>query len=135
MIKPAKLACSPTDTNVEVIAIGNGLMHPKAQDITPTLQYVQMKTIAKRKCFLYHPIFAYRRSILCTQGEDEHSVCRGDGGGPLIDAKSQNLVGIASFGSHLNKCNGAPQPFTHVPDYIEWIDNTTGLDVCNKEVD
>lgn len=124
---------------MDVIAIGNGSIHPTAEDvaskwtknIAPILQFAHMKTLSKNKCFLHHPIVAFRKSIICTKGKEEQSVCRGDLGSPLIDAKSQKLVGISSFGSHLNKCNGTPQLFTHAPEYIEWIGKMTGV-ACKK---
>lgn len=125
-IQPVNLACSSTNNNVNVIAIGNGLVHTKADDIAPILQYASMRTVSKERCSQYIPIPPFRKSIICAKGIENQSVCRGDSGGPLIDASNLNLVGIASFGSHLNNCNG-PQSFTHVPKYIQWIEDIAGV--------
>jgi secreted trypsin-like serine protease len=46
-------------------------------------------------------------------------VCSGDSGGPLIDPKG-NLVGVTSFGA-LGCVPGAPNCFTAVPSYTDWI--------------
>ncbi len=52
-------------------------------------------------------------------------VCSGDSGGPMVDAAG-NQVGITSFGAL--GCNpGAPNCFTSIPSYRQWIADNTGV--------
>lgn len=112
VIKPIGLACSSSN-DVDVIAIGNGLTNENAdEDVAPVLQYALMKTISKFKCFPYLPVVAFRKSIICSMGNEMQSICQGDSGGPLIETQSRHLVGITSFGSyHFGCMHGAPQGF------------------------
>lgn len=132
VIQPVNLACS-SNIGVDVIVMGNGLLHAKSKDIAPTLQYVHMKTISKKQCFPYMPITAFRKTVICAKGEENQSICDGDGGSPLIEAASQNLVGIAAFRSKDYSCDsGAPNAFTHVSLYLPWIEQITGV-TCKKD--
>lgn len=125
-IKPVNLACS-TSNDSNVIAIGNGLMNSKEKTLAPTLQFAHMKTVSKLKCAPFHPIAAFRDSIICAQGDKKQSICKGDDGGPLIDSKSLSLLGISLDGS----CGGTPQIFIRLPKFIQWIEATTGITCRN----
>lgn len=108
VIQPIHFPCSTTSNGVDVIAIGNGLMHTKDVNIAQTLQYTELKTVSLLKCLPYHPFMAFRETIICSKGEEKKSTCAGDSGGPLIE--NQNLVGITSAGSALFGCErGVPQ--------------------------
>lgn len=108
VIKPISLACK-SKNNVDVIAIGNGLIHPKHDGMPWILQYTYMKTLPKVKCFPYLPIVAFRDGIICAHGDDKQSICDGDSGGSLMEARSRKLIGITSFSSTFFGCNGFPQ--------------------------
>lgn len=108
VIKPVNLGCTSSN-NVEAVAIGNGLMHSKDKDLAPILQYAHLKTISLLQCVPFFPIVAFRKSVICSKGLQKQSVCNGDSGGPLIEAKSQNLIGITSFGSAFGCELGLPQ--------------------------
>lgn len=56
--------------------------------------------------------------------------CRGDSGGPLVcpnDSGFFSVVGIVSFGDKL--CNEKPTVLTEVSKYIDWIRETTNLNL------
>lgn len=109
VIQPISIACS-LNTDVDVIAIGNGLTHAEADDLSDTLQFAYMKTISKFKCFLSLFMVSFHKSMICAKGEENQSICKGDSGGPLIEAKSRSLVGISSFlSSHYGCGEGIAQ--------------------------
>lgn len=57
-------------------------------------------------------------SSLCALTAQEHGLCVGDDGGPLI--LNGQLVGIASY--YVNECGyGYPDVFTRVSSYMGWI--------------
>lgn len=130
VIKPVGLACS-SSYNVDVVAIGNGLMHTNDKDLAPILQYAPLKTISLLRCVPFFPMIAFRKSVICSKGLKKQSICNGDSGGPLIEAKSKNLIGISSFGSAFGCGIGLPQGFTRVSAYLPWIKKVTGID-CKK---
>lgn len=112
------------------MAIGNGVMNLKKKAFASTLQYAHMKTVSKVKCFPFLPIMALNKGIICSEGEEKQSICKGDTGGALIDTKNQTLVGISSSVSKFG-CGSAPQAFTHVPEFIQWIETTADV-TCKK---
>lgn len=60
------------------------------------------------------------------------SSCQGDSGGALvIDDGSGNFVqqGIVSFGPNVCNAAGLPTVYTRVSSYINWLEQTTGLDL------
>lgn len=124
LIQPANLACPSSKKYTDMIAIGNGLLPTNAEYIAPTLQYAHMKRVSKKTCFLYVPTVAFRKGIICAEGKENESIC--NSGGPLMDASSQNLVGISSFRS-LYGCGDKPQAFTRTSKYLQWIEETTGV--------
>lgn len=130
VIKPVSLGCTSSN-NVDAVAIGNGLMHTGDKDLAPILQYAPLKTISLLRCVIFYPIVAFRKSIICSKGEQKQSICNGDSGGPLIEAKSRNLIGISSFGSAFGCEIGLPQGFTRVSAFLPWIKEVTGVE-CKK---
>lgn len=133
IIKPVKLACA-SKSNVDVVAIGNGLMDTNDKTIAPTLQYTYLKTISQLQCVIDFPIIAFRKSVICARGVQQRSVCRGDSGGPLVSANSGALIGISDF-VNIQGCNlGFPQGFSNVPSHLEWIEKVTGVSECEQEI-
>lgn len=129
IIKPVSLACT-SNNDVDVIAIGNGIMDSKIKELAPILQYVHLKTVSLTTCVPYFPIIAFRKTVICSKGDGKRSICNGDSGGPLIEATSRNLIGVSSFGSALG-CGTAPQGFTRVTEYLKWIEEVTSI-TCKK---
>lgn len=60
---------------------------------------------------------------ICVTSGYGSGVCNGDSGGPIVLAKSNIQVGIASW---VAGCAGAlPDVFTRVSNYTSWIYNNT----------
>lgn len=129
-IQPVAIACS-SNKNLDVVAIGNGLMHDSDKTIASTLQYTSLKTVSILKCLPSFPFLLFRKNVICVKGEGKRSACRGDSGGPLISAEKKALVGLTSFGSGLGCEHGFPQGFTKVSSHLEWIMKVTGIG-CQK---
>lgn len=127
-IKPVNLACN-ANRNMDVIAIGNGLMHTNDKTIAPILQWAPLKTISQFECLPKFPFLLFRKSVICARGADKESTCRGDSGGPLVSKKDTSLVGLTSFGSAEGCELGIAQGYTQLQSYLPWIGKTTGIEV------
>lgn len=69
----------------------------------------------------YGPSIDFSTKI-CIDAANGHGTCNGDSGGPLMDQSSPRmLVGITSFGSTAGCESGAPDCFTSVPSFRQWI--------------
>lgn len=131
VIKPISFACSPpSDSGLDVIAIGNGGRKNFDTIMPRTLQYTELKTISTLSCLRTFPFLVFRRSVVCVKGEDLRSVCNGDSGGPLISS-SNSLIGLTSFGSRKGCEEGDAQVFTGISKYAEWIKEVSGVE-CRK---
>lgn len=79
------------------------------------------------------PTAGGRDSVVCVGG-DGKNVCKFDSGGPLIDQKTGQLIGIASWvipgpewePGRAIQCNQAPSVFTRVGSYIPFITENLG---------
>lgn len=50
----------------------------------------------------------------------------------MVDAKTLNLIGISMFATPAYGCEyNAPQGFVHIPAYLSWIEQNTGIK-CKK---
>lgn len=125
-IQPVKLAHNVRG-NLNVVAIGNGVLNTTDKTIAPILQHANLTITSWLRCQLSFPILMFRKSVICAKGNEKQSVCFGDSGGPLIDKKSRALVGVASFVSGSGCNHGFPQGFTNIPSYIYWIKTITGI--------
>lgn len=130
-INPVKLACSSA-SNLNVIAIGNGLMHTSSTELAPILQFTSLKTVPMWKCLSDFPFLLFRKSVICVRGVQQRSSCRGDSGGPLVASDNGALVGLTSFGSSEGCHLGYPQGYTNISSYLEWIKQVTGISDCQK---
>lgn len=131
VIKPIPFACSSSsDSGVDVIAIGNGMMRDNDYDIPPILQYTELKTISRFSCLKAYKFLIFRRSVVCVKGEKKNGVCSGDSGGPLITLDN-TLLGLTSFGSPKGCEVGAPDVFTRISKYSNWIKDASGVE-CKK---
>lgn len=108
--------------------MGNGKRHQGDKTISPVLQYAPMKTISEIACYITFPAARFRKSI-CAKGDGMQSICGGDSGGPLIDAKSHCLIGIASYATGCDR--GLPQGFTQISLHLPWIKKITGI-TCKR---
>lgn len=132
-IQPVSLACSSAN-KLNVIAIGNGLMHTDDKTIAPTLQYTHLETISLLKCLLKYPTIGFRKSVVCARGVQQRSTCQGDSGGPLVSANSGALIGLTSFGAAKGCHLGYPQAYTRIASYLEWIEEVTDISDCKNDL-
>ncbi|XP_059611161.1 chymotrypsin-like protease CTRL-1 [Phlebotomus argentipes] len=81
-----------------------------------------LRLITRTECKVSYPI--YPPTIFCAEDEGEppiSAVCQGDSGGPVamtMEGKTVQ-VGLVSFGS--TECNNAPQGFTNLAMFHDWI--------------
>ncbi|CAN0416139.1 unnamed protein product [Lampetra planeri] len=104
-----------------------------------TLQQVKLPFISYAKCSSNEYWGTTVKPSMVCAGDNLHSVCNGDSGGPLNckTDRGWEVHGIASFVSSLG-CNfyAKPSVFTRVSDYNPWITSITGMQfpttVCNS---
>lgn len=130
-VKRVKMACFLPGL-ISVTTIGNGLVNVTSKGVAPILQFTSLETITFSKCLKYFPFLGMRKSVICAKGKEEHGVCFGDSGGPLIDNKSGALVGVTSFVSIDGCIPGHPQGFSYVPIFFKWIKRVTGITECQS---
>lgn len=66
-------------------------------------------------------------NVFCA-ADQMSKTCRGDSGGPVIDAIG-NVVGIVSWGKNRCTNDGLPGVYTRVSAYADWIDSVIGGDL------
>lgn len=92
------------------------------------LQYAELNIISNAECR-----YTFNKYIdptkICVATKDGESTCDGDSGGPLVLASSHVQVGIVSFGTWMGCSAPAPDVFTRVSSYLDWIKETTGVSV------
>ncbi|XP_078476346.1 elastase-1-like [Lampetra planeri] len=95
-----------------------------------TLQQVKLPFISYAKCSSNEYWGTTVKPSMVCAGDNLHSVCNGDSGGPLNckTDRGWEVHGIASFVSSLG-CNfyAKPSVFTRVSDYNPWITSITGM--------
>ncbi|XP_054084644.1 serine protease 1-like [Zeugodacus cucurbitae] len=90
------------------------------------LQYAELNIISNALCRKTFNQYIDPTKI-CVATQNGESTCDGDSGGPLVLASSRVQIGIVSFGSSLGCSSPAPDVFTRVTSYMDWIKETTGV--------
>lgn len=128
-IQPACLPGPEPEFNDEVIIIGWGA-ETRGGANSKTLK--QASTDVVDDCDLWLPQVDRSKQICVADAFDGSSICGGDSGGPLLNQyQGQYIVsGIASF-RKVGECDtkdsqSAPNVFTRVAAYKDWIKNITG---------
>ncbi|GJQ77880.1 hypothetical protein Trydic_g16133 [Trypoxylus dichotomus] len=109
------------DSYTTVTAIGWGSTKRDGPLSNKLLQY-STQTIPQTTCRGY-----WRRlteNQICTTFAPQKGICRGDSGGPLIDAKSKTQVGIASVHCSRRYSRTYPDVYTRISEYVLWINST-----------
>lgn len=96
--------------------MGYGLATAKV--FPKNMQYANLKTVGLQECAPIKPRLIPKDSLFCAK--DAHAtICLGDGGGPLVSAKTGKLIGISV--SSWGDCEFGPQGFTGIGAYFNWI--------------
>lgn len=129
-IQPVKLpsACD-TFQNQWAVATGFGQTNTTEAGSPPVLQWTYLYTISNAACSRHFSSIYNRRSVICTAGYQNKSICFGDSGGPLVHSTTNTLIGLASFVMRAGCHYGYPQAFTFVPEYLQWIHLRTGIPI------
>ncbi|KAF5120248.1 Trypsin [Metarhizium anisopliae] len=118
--------------NSTAIAIGWGVnwsdyRYSSAKPINELLK-VSLDIHKREKCAELEIGAAGRDTIVCAGGNGT-STCVYDDGGPLIDPKTEQVVGITSWmirdERHFKHCNNSPGVFTRVGSYVGWINENS----------
>lgn len=99
---------------------------------SPVLKYTTLKVVANALCEQVYGNTMLGNK-LCLAADAGHSICQGDSGGALVVRHGRGgamvQIGITSFVS-LEGCTvGMPQGFTRVSAFLDFIHETTGIQI------
>ncbi|KAK2616705.1 hypothetical protein QQS21_000317 [Conoideocrella luteorostrata] len=85
--------------------------------------------LTREDCSKLDPLAKGNNAIVCAGGVAGQNVCRLDSGGPLVDQKTGEVIGLASWileepgqdPKRVTQCGKAPAVFTRVGSYIPFI--------------
>ncbi|XP_063234614.1 brachyurin-like [Bacillus rossius redtenbacheri] len=134
-IQPVKLPSRSMVSNslagTAVRDIGWGYSNAYPNDVSPILNYVDIKVLSNEECNKFYP-GTMDSSLLCAYAKGDKGSCYGDSGGPLVMdyTSSPVLVGMTDFGPE--KCtDGLPTGFARITHHLDWIHSTTGIAIHN----
>ncbi|XP_055856010.1 trypsin delta-like [Episyrphus balteatus] len=125
-IEPITLANKTPENGTQVYVVGWGVLKASDTKSSTKLQGVQLDFISRAACG-QPPNFYKKEDITPTMicaGADPKGSCRGDSGGPMIDIKSNSLLGVVSWGSSVCAAGGFPGVYTNVVALKNWIIST-----------
>ncbi|KAF2889014.1 hypothetical protein ILUMI_17159, partial [Ignelater luminosus] len=136
-IKPIALPCHSDKgkslVGKQATASGWGKDSDKATGISPVLRQMSSRIISRLSCTLRF-FGMVSRNHVCTSGRGRKGACSGDSGGPLVGKKANGQevqYGIACFAFGLGCSLGWPTGFTRVSSYLDWINQNTGIPICD----
>ncbi len=104
--------------------------------LTPINQCAQQWNDFLRANNLPDYIVSVEENQLCAdEPASQRDTCQGDSGGPLlleVDGELQ-LAGITSFGLGCGSLNSPPGVYTRVSAYMDWISETTGINILTDD--
>ncbi|KAB7496861.1 Chymotrypsin-like serine proteinase, partial [Armadillidium nasatum] len=97
--------------------------------ISDTLNEVTVQTTTDEICADYYGSLTINGDQICIDASDGRGTCQGDSGGPLNynTAGGWQTRGITSFGASAGCESGAPDAFTQVTHFLDWIESKTGV--------
>lgn len=119
-IKPIRLSTRSVMPNTRVEIAGTGKTADNATGISPTLKYVNLRTITNSKCAEIYGNTTITPLLICTESDVNASACSGDSGSPLIDAKTGYQIALLNAGARTCE-QGYPNIYTRLPCYFDWI--------------
>ncbi|KAF5287782.1 hypothetical protein FQA39_LY15718 [Lamprigera yunnana] len=118
-VQPIELNTDYIGENVECVVSGWGfLSFPGTSSVD--LQYIALSTYSNKICKIVHDlvsVYDVYDTHICTFTKYGKGPCKGDSGGPLVANNKQ--IGIVSWA--LPCARGAPDVFTRVTSYVDWI--------------
>lgn len=124
-VEPIPISRKWIEPGCEVLFAGFGVTG--AFSLTPLqLQFIELRVISNDECIRRHTLehqLSIHNSTLCTFIGFEAGAYVGDSGGGLTI--NNQLVGVLSWGLLGIKEN--PDQFTRVSEFIEWIEDKTGI--------
>jgi len=105
------------------VAVGWGQVESKTK--APRQLYrVRLPFLDEQLCQRIYRRFFVPRIMVCTDSTVNAAICYGDSGGPLMYKRQERVyqVGVASF-SLSKTCGASPDVFTHVREYVPWIES------------
>jgi secreted trypsin-like serine protease len=128
-IQPVCLPTAPDlDAGVTVTPSGWGLLSDDSSSIADVVHKVDVPTTTNEICGEYYGAIVNENEI-CIDSTGGHGTCNGDSGGPLNHKVGPitETRGITSYGSSAGCESGAPDAFTRVTHYLDWIKTNTGV--------
>ncbi|KAF5293454.1 hypothetical protein FQA39_LY02939 [Lamprigera yunnana] len=129
LIQPVKLGSRTVGDSQLVVVSGWGKTSDATPSVSPTLNWVSLKTILNSACSAVYGL-TVTANTLCCVGAPHHSTCNGDSGGPLFEYDSTRNpfhVGVVSFVHKAGCASGNPSGFSRTSSYIPWIQSHTGV--------
>lgn len=99
---------------------------PDIESGSDLLMKVEVPILARDTCKLWHAnlsqIVNVTNDMVCAGlAEGGRDSCFGDSGGPLIDSRSRNLIGIVSWGGLICAAVEQPGVYTRIDSLLSWI--------------
>ncbi|KAJ3653901.1 hypothetical protein Zmor_013127 [Zophobas morio] len=126
LIKIIQLEKNDNDNVRDAVLIGWGRTSYPG-NIPNDLQYLPTRTTTYASCKNSWPTETIVETEICAFTQAGQGACHGDSGGPLISAESGQLIGLVSWGAPC--ALGAPDVYTRVSSFIDWVKDNSGLDL------
>jgi len=132
-IRPICLPCNHRYvdfTGVSITIAGWGHDEENGQ-MTDDLMEVSVPIISNRDCAAKYTSYIRTTSLCAGEPQGGKDSCQGDSGGPAVwgDTGVSYLLGVVSFGNGCAR-EGWPGVYARVTEYIQWIEQNTGVDFC-----
>lgn len=132
-VKTIQLGCNYTPPDTQVQVAGRGITSNDGKDIPPRLEYADLVTISNDVCGRYY-LYVVPTKICAWGGKTKGGTCHGDSGSALIQVVdgTEIQIGVVSGGDP-NSCEiGAPDSFTRVSSFIDWIKERAQVTCSSK---
>ncbi|CAG0885749.1 unnamed protein product [Cyprideis torosa] len=94
-----------------------------------TLLTVNVEVRSDDHCSMVASAYNHDVMLCCFVRERDRDACNGDSGGPLFLPRTQEVVGLVSFGS--SEC-GTYGGYTLIPPFLDWVRRNKCLPPVNK---
>lgn len=121
-IGPIELANKQYEPGSDLTIIGFG--GTEYDSFSFELRTAEVKRLSDETCHEKYLDSFVHELMICAVGSNLEDSCRGDSGGPMVDATDQHhvLVGIVAWGAICGQ--GWPGVYTNIYHYLDWINKT-----------